>query len=116
LAAAQKIIFLGESGGSDALVQLPSLKDSRREREVLQEKLEANQTELASAHEALELARAAARTEIRPRRKEEAAEALEAVLELNEQFQEAQEQLQARRPRPGASASRSLLPAARIGT
>jgi chromosome segregation ATPase len=93
LVEAQKAIFLGESGGGDALTPLRSLREARREREGLQEALENIQGKLTSAHEVLEGARAAARAELRPRLKEEAAEALALVLELNERLQAAQQQL-----------------------
>jgi hypothetical protein len=94
LVEARKIIATAQREGSDPLVPSRTLRDAQRQAEALQDELLEIQEQLVQNHEALEVARDAARGELRPVLRHEAVQALATIQKAAEDLLTAQTALQ----------------------
>jgi hypothetical protein len=94
LSQVRQIIVTAERESGDPLVPSRTLRDARRQAETLQDQLVDVQEQLSQSHVALEVARDAARGELRPMLRHEAVQALTIVREAAEALLTAQTALQ----------------------
>jgi hypothetical protein len=94
LSQVRQIIATAEREDGDPLVPSRTLRDARRQAEALQDQLIEIQEQLSQSHEALDVARDAARGELRPVLRHEAVQALTTVREAAEVLLTAQAALQ----------------------